>query len=152
MLGTLNCISASGLRTSFDYSALFKSSNSWLCAGHLRVRILDTDVLCSAAIPPSRLLTRVAIWGATPRTLEVGNKLGVTRERIRQLQNLALVKLRRALSMKETPTYLLALAENAHSFSNNGKLQWVDNSPRAPALSRNRPWKAKRTVRVSTVD
>jgi hypothetical protein len=90
MLGTLNCISASGLRTSFDYSALFKSSNSWLCAGHLRVRILDTDVLCSAAIPPSRLLTRVAIWGATPRTLEVGNKLGVTRERIRPLQNLAL--------------------------------------------------------------
>jgi RNA polymerase primary sigma factor len=99
------------------------------------------------------IFQRFGLDGGKPRTLEeVGNKLGVTRERIRQLQNLALVKLRRALSMKETPTYLLALAENAHSFSNNGKLQWVDNSPRAPALSRNRPWKAKRTIRVSTVD
>jgi RNA polymerase primary sigma factor len=34
---------------------------------------------------------------------EVGKKFGVTRERIRQLQNIALAKLRRALSKKEKP-------------------------------------------------
>ena len=34
---------------------------------------------------------------------EVGRKLGVTRERIRQLQNIALSKLRRALRQKEEP-------------------------------------------------
>jgi len=36
----------------------------------------------------------------------VGKKFGVTRERIRQVQNIALAKLRRALSKKEAPTYL----------------------------------------------
>jgi RNA polymerase primary sigma factor len=34
---------------------------------------------------------------------EVGKKFGVTRERIRQLQNIALMKLRRALQKKEKP-------------------------------------------------
>jgi RNA polymerase primary sigma factor len=33
----------------------------------------------------------------------VGKKFGVTRERIRQLQNIALSKLRRALGKKERP-------------------------------------------------
>jgi RNA polymerase primary sigma factor len=33
----------------------------------------------------------------------VGKKFGVTRERIRQLQNIALMKLRRALQKKEKP-------------------------------------------------
>jgi hypothetical protein len=42
------------------------------------------------------------LW-ANPKTLEVvGKKFGVTRERIRQLQNVALDKLRRALRKKET--------------------------------------------------
>ena len=50
---------------------------------------------------------RFGLDGGKPRTLEeVGKKFGVTRERIRQLQNIALAKLRRALSKKETPTYL----------------------------------------------
>jgi len=56
--------------------------------------------------PRERLIIfqRFGLDGAQPRTLEeVGNKLGVTRERIRQLQNIALMKLRRALSRKETP-------------------------------------------------
>jgi len=40
-----------------------------------------------------------------PKTLEeVGRKFGVTRERIRQLQNIALMKLRRALQKKEKPS------------------------------------------------
>jgi RNA polymerase primary sigma factor len=45
---------------------------------------------------------RFGLDGGTPKTLEdVGKNFGVTRERIRQLQNIALTKLRRALSKKE---------------------------------------------------
>jgi hypothetical protein len=50
---------------------------------------------------------------------EVGKKFGVTRERIRQLQNIALAKLRRALSEKETPDLPPVLAGDSHSFNNN---------------------------------
>ena len=47
---------------------------------------------------------RFGFDGGKRKTLEeVGEKLGVTRERIRQLQNSALSKLRRALSQKERP-------------------------------------------------
>jgi RNA polymerase primary sigma factor len=50
---------------------------------------------------------RFGLDGGKPKTLEeVSKKFWVTRERIRQLQNIALAKLRRALSKKETPTYL----------------------------------------------
>jgi DNA-directed RNA polymerase sigma subunit (sigma70/sigma32) len=53
------------------------------------------------------IVQRFGLDGGKPKTLEeVGKKFGVTRERIRQLQNIALAKLRRALSKKETPTYL----------------------------------------------
>src|SRR5438132_9262635 len=45
---------------------------------------------------------RFGLNGGKPKTLEdVGKNFGVTRERIRQLQNIALAKLRRALSAKE---------------------------------------------------
>jgi RNA polymerase primary sigma factor len=45
---------------------------------------------------------RFGLNGGKPKTLEdVGRNFGVTRERIRQLQNIALAKLRRALSKKE---------------------------------------------------
>jgi RNA polymerase primary sigma factor len=47
---------------------------------------------------------RFGLEGATPKTLEeVGRRFGVTRERIRQLQNGALLKLRRALRRREKP-------------------------------------------------
>jgi len=47
---------------------------------------------------------RFGLNGATPMTLEeVGREFGVTRERIRQLQNVALTKMRKALSKKESP-------------------------------------------------
>ena len=47
---------------------------------------------------------RFGLNGQKPKTLEeVGQEFGVTRERIRQLQNIALKKLRRALSKKEDP-------------------------------------------------
>jgi RNA polymerase primary sigma factor len=53
------------------------------------------------------IVQRFGLDGGKPKTLEeVGMKFGVTWERIRQLQNIALAKLRRALSKKETPTYL----------------------------------------------
>jgi RNA polymerase primary sigma factor len=49
---------------------------------------------------------RFGLDGAKPRTLEeVAKKFGLTRERIRQLQNIALAKMRRAFNKKETPTY-----------------------------------------------
>jgi len=45
---------------------------------------------------------RFGLDGGQPKTLEdVGKNFGITRERIRQLQNIALAKLRRALSKKE---------------------------------------------------
>jgi RNA polymerase primary sigma factor len=50
---------------------------------------------------------RFGLDGGIPKTLEdVGKNFGVTRERIRQLQNTALTKLRRALSKKEDALYV----------------------------------------------
>jgi len=50
------------------------------------------------------IFQRFGLDGGKPKTLEeVGKKFGVTRERIRQLQNIALSKLRRALNKKERP-------------------------------------------------
>src|SRR5436309_2913381 len=54
---------------------------------------------------------RFGLNGGKPKTLEdVGKDFGVTRERIRQLQNIALAKLRRALSKKEDPAEVLVAA------------------------------------------
>jgi len=51
------------------------------------------------------IFSRFGLDGGKPKTLEeVGKKFGVTRERIRQLQNIALMKLRRALQKKEKPS------------------------------------------------
>src|ERR1700735_5636796 len=54
------------------------------------------------------IFSRFGLDGGKPKTLEeVGRKFGVTRERIRQLQNIALLKLRRALQKKERPIDVL---------------------------------------------
>jgi len=48
------------------------------------------------------IFSRFGLNGGNPQTLDViGKKLGVTRERIRQVQNIAVIKLRRALQKKE---------------------------------------------------
>ena len=48
--------------------------------------------------------SRFGLGGDPPRTLEeVGKRFGVTRERIRQLQNGALSKLKRALARRDRP-------------------------------------------------
>src|SRR5246500_3221830 len=50
------------------------------------------------------IFKRFGLDGGKPKTLEEGGKeFGVTGERIRQLQNIALAKLRRALAKKEKP-------------------------------------------------
>src|SRR6516162_4654201 len=50
------------------------------------------------------IFKRFGLDGGKPKTLEeLGKKFGVTRERIRQLQNIALAKLRRALAKREKP-------------------------------------------------
>jgi len=50
------------------------------------------------------IFKRFGLDDGKPQTLEeVGKKFGVTRERIRQLQNIALAKLRRALAKREKP-------------------------------------------------
>jgi RNA polymerase primary sigma factor len=54
---------------------------------------------------------RFGLDGGKPKTLEdVAKGFGITRERIRQLQNIALTKLRRALSKKEDATAALVAA------------------------------------------
>ena len=61
---------------------------------------------------------RFGLDGGNPKTLEVvGKKFGVTRERIRQLQNVALDKLRRALRKKETQQPAPVVANGAPSLA-----------------------------------
>jgi RNA polymerase primary sigma factor len=81
----------------------------------LRDKNLRGEVKSLIAVLDSRekkiISQRFGLDGGKPKTLEdVGRDFGVTRERIRQLQNIALTKLRRALAKKEEPGELLAAA------------------------------------------
>ena len=58
------------------------------------------------------IFERFGLHGGKPKTLEdVSKNFGITRERIRQLQNMALAKLHRALSKKENPLETKLLVE-----------------------------------------
>jgi RNA polymerase primary sigma factor len=64
----------------------------------------EVDGLLETLNPRERKIIsqRFGLDGGQPKTLEdVGKEFGITRERIRQLQNIALAKLRHALSQKE---------------------------------------------------
>jgi RNA polymerase primary sigma factor len=64
----------------------------------------EVDGLLEALDPREKkiILQRFGLDGGEPKTLEdVGKDFGITRERIRQLQNVALAKLRRLLTQKE---------------------------------------------------
>jgi RNA polymerase primary sigma factor len=64
----------------------------------------EVDGLLETLNPRERKIIsqRFGLDGGEPKTLEdVGKEFGITRERIRQLQNIALAKLRHALSQKE---------------------------------------------------
>jgi len=76
---------------------------------HLRDQNLRDEVAELISVLDERekkiIFSRFGLDGGKPKTLEeVGRKFGVTRERIRQLQNIALMKLRRALQKKEKPS------------------------------------------------
>jgi RNA polymerase primary sigma factor len=76
---------------------------------HLRDQNLRDEVADLISVLDERekkiIFSRFGLDGGKPKTLEeVGKKFGVTRERIRQLQNIALMKLRRALQKKEKPS------------------------------------------------
>jgi RNA polymerase primary sigma factor len=76
---------------------------------HLRDQNLREEVSELISVLDERekkiIFSRFGLDGGKPKTLEeVGKKFGVTRERIRQLQNIALMKLRRALQKKEKPS------------------------------------------------
>src|SRR5207249_8408329 len=74
----------------------------------------EVDGLLEVLDPRERKIIsqRFGLDGGEPKTLEdVGKDFGVTRERIRQLQNIALAKLRRALIQREAvrePEFLAA--------------------------------------------
>jgi RNA polymerase primary sigma factor len=76
------------------------------------------STLFKALTPREREIMRLryGLGGRQEKTLEeIGDKLGVTRERIRQIQLSALGKLRRALGRREAPTqYLAATLADAH--------------------------------------
>ena len=93
---------------STDFGALVGDEEAQTPFELLRDKNLLGEVSGLIAVLDSRekkiISQRFGLDGGKPKTLEdVGKDFGVTRERIRQLQNIALAKLRRALSKKEEP-------------------------------------------------
>jgi RNA polymerase primary sigma factor len=91
---------------SAEFGALVGDEDAQTPFELLRDKNLRGEVDGLIAVLDSRekkiILQRFGLDGGKPKTLEdVSKDFGVTRERIRQLQNIALAKLRRALSKKE---------------------------------------------------
>ena len=84
---------------STEFSEIVGDENAQTRFALLRGKNLHDEVGDLLDVPDDRerkiIFQRVALDGGKPKTLEeVGKKFGVTRERIRQLQNIALAKLR----------------------------------------------------------
>ena len=77
------------------------------CTGRAAIRTESVKATVKSCLDDRErkiIFQRFGLDGGKPKTLEeVGKQFGVTRERIRQLQNIALAKLRRALAKKEKP-------------------------------------------------
>src|SRR6195256_2044207 len=99
-----------------EFGALVRDEGAPTPFEFLRDKNLRGEVNDLIAVLDSRakkiISQRFCLDAGKPKTLEdVGKDFGVTRERIRQLQNIALAKLRRALSKKEdSPDVPLAVA------------------------------------------
>jgi RNA polymerase primary sigma factor len=80
-----------------------QTSYEWLCDRDLQVHLKSALQLLDDR-EKKIVLERFGLDGGQPKTLEqIGQGIGVTRERIRQLQTRALSKLRRALSRDINP-------------------------------------------------
>lgn len=78
------------------YELLAKNGNEASLADSKKLEKVIEDVLSSLDFREARILTlRFGLSGSDPHTLqEVGEKFGITRERVRQIQSAALRKLR----------------------------------------------------------
>jgi RNA polymerase primary sigma factor len=100
---------------SMDFGDMISAEDAETPFELLRDKNLHGEVEGLIAVLDSRekkiISQRFGLDGGKPKTLDdVSKNFGVTRERIRQLQNVALAKLRRALSKKEEPAELLTAA------------------------------------------
>jgi RNA polymerase primary sigma factor len=104
---------------STGYSEIVADANARTPLELLRDKNLRDEVIDLLEVLDDRerkiIFQRFGLDGGKPKTLEeVGKKLGVTRERIRQLQKIALAKLCRALSKKDSGAQHGALDVRPH--------------------------------------
>jgi RNA polymerase primary sigma factor len=97
-----------------EFSEIVGDENAATPFEMLRDKTLRDDIseiLCELDDREAEILTlRFGLDGGKPRTLEdVGRKFRVTRERVRQIQNIALHKLRRLMEKQDRP---LAMSRN----------------------------------------
>jgi RNA polymerase primary sigma factor len=99
-----------------DYGALVGDENASTPFELLRDKNLLGEMSGLIALLDSRerkiISERFGLDGGKPKTLEdIGKDFGITRERIRQLQNSAVAKLRHALSKRENPLHAAQAAD-----------------------------------------
>jgi RNA polymerase primary sigma factor len=106
-----------------EFGEIVGDDNAVDPAENLSDKILQEEIADLLRVLDDRerkiIMSRFGLDGGNSRTLEeVGEKFGVTRERIRQLQNIALAKLRRALRKREHPIeHLIARGADAEDLA-----------------------------------